>query len=116
MLIYLASPWSHPDPAVRERRYLQARQATAAIIRAGKPVFSPVVYSYHLAEDGGLPGDWGFWQEFDEALISRCSFLWVLTLDGWRESKGVAAEIDLAARLNKPMRCYSLEELLEGRF
>lgn len=116
MLIYLASPWSNPDPKVRERRYLQARKATQAIIKAGKPVFSPIVYSHHIAEDGGLDGSWEFWQEFDHAMISRCSFLWVLTLDGWRESRGVTAEINLAAKLDKPMRCYGLEDLLEGRF
>lgn len=115
-MIYLASPWSHPDPAIREKRYIQAREATSALLRAGKLVFSPIVYSHHMAERDGLPGGFAFWKQFNESMILRCSFLWVLTLDGWRESEGVTAEINLAAKLNKPMRCWSFEQIIGGAF
>lgn len=116
MLIYLASPFTSDNPDVRRLRYEWAREATVAIFKSGRPVFSPIVYSYALAESCGLPVPFDFWREFDEAMIARCSFLWVLTLPGWEVSKGVQAEIDIAAKHDKPMRCYSLSEIVEGRF
>ncbi len=35
IMIYLASPYSHPDPAVREQRFRAAGDTAAALIRAG---------------------------------------------------------------------------------
>lgn len=114
-MIYLASPYSHPDPAVRQRRFEDAVAATTAILRAGRLCFSPIAHSHplHLA---GLGGGWETWRRFDEWFIERCSFLWVLQLDGWRESVGVRAEIDLAAALGKPMRGFTLQQILDGEF
>lgn len=53
---------------------------------------------------GDLPTDFEFWRQYDKAIISRCSELWVLTLPGWSESVGVAAEIEIANRLSIPVR------------
>lgn len=41
-MIYLASPYSHPAPAVRQERYEAACAATATLTREGHPVFSPI--------------------------------------------------------------------------
>lgn len=60
-MIYLASPYSDPDPAVREQRYEAACAATVAMLRAGHVVFSPIVHSHPLVAYG-LPTDWAFWQ------------------------------------------------------
>ena len=56
-MIYLASPYSHPDPAIREARFDAACRVTAEQIRAGQPVFAPVVMGHPLVRYG-LPGDW----------------------------------------------------------
>ena len=63
-MIYLASPYSHPDPAVRERRFRAACSAAAFLLQAGHAVFSPIAHGHVLAEHG-LPTDWSFWQRFD---------------------------------------------------
>ena len=55
-LIYLASPYSHPDFVVRQRRFDADCQATATMVRAGLIVFSPIAYSHPLTRYG-LPGD-----------------------------------------------------------
>jgi hypothetical protein len=49
-----------------------------------------------------LPVDFDFWQEYNFALLAKASHLWILALDGWDQSKGVTAELDLAARLSIP--------------
>lgn len=98
-LVYLASPYSHPDAAVREARFDAACRATAISLRVGHFVYSPIAHTHPLAVKYELPSDWKFWAAFDEAMISRCDRLWVLEIDGWRESVGVTAEIEIARRI-----------------
>ena len=102
-MIYVASPYSHAVLAVREARFEMACLATAQLIRKGKPTVSPIVHSHPLVKFG-LPTDWDFWQCCDQALMSCCQEFVVLQLDGWRESRGVQAEIDLAIELDLPIR------------
>ena len=102
-MIYLASPYSHTDPAVREARYHAACRATAALIRAGQVVFSPIVHGPPLVAFG-LPTGWDFWEQTDRAFIERCDEVAVLMLDGWDQSVGVRAELEIARELGKPVR------------
>ena len=101
-MIYLASPYSHPDPAMRQSRFEAACRATAALMRAGLMVFSPIAHSHPLTQYG-LPGDWAFWQRYDRAHMEACSAMAILTLDGWKESTGVQAETRIAANLGMPV-------------
>jgi hypothetical protein len=103
MIVYLASPYSHPDPAVRQARYRAVCRAAAALLAAGQPVFSPIAHSHPLVEYG-LPANWSFWQRYDQELLARCDELVVLMLPGWCESVGVQAEIQIARELGKPVR------------
>lgn len=107
-MIYLASPYSHPDPDVREQRYRDACRATAALLRAGLTVFSPIAHSHALVEHG-LPADWKFWERFDHAYLERCDLLVVLMLAGWKISVGVQAEIRIARELGKPVSYLEAE-------
>ncbi len=102
-MIYLASPYSHPDPAVREQRFHAACQAAVALLHAGRVVFSPIAHSHPLAQHG-LPGNWHFWERYDRAFLELCDEVVVLMLDGWQESVGVQAEIRIARELGKPVR------------
>lgn len=92
-LIYLASPYTHERGQVMDRRYRMACKATAAMIRDGWLVYSPIVHSVALVEHGGFPGSsWEDWEEFDLSFLERCDAFAILTLGGWRESRGVTAE------------------------
>ena len=110
MLVYLASPYSHPDPIVRDERYRAVCQAVAAMLFAGQSVFSPIVYSHSLVAYGA-PTDWLFWERYDREMLSRCDRLVVLMLPGWRESVGVQAEIQIAQKMGKPVMFLSPEEI-----
>jgi len=101
-MIYLASPYSHPDPAVREKRFLAACRTTAELIREGHTVFSPVLIGHSLASEG-LPGDWEFWEPHDREQLGQASALVVLMLPGWEESVGVQAEITIARAIGLPV-------------
>lgn len=108
-MIYLASPYSHADEAVREARFRAVCRHAAHMMRAGRFVFSPIAHTHPIAAFG-LPGDWAYWEQYDRAMLARCSELIVLMLDGWRESKGVQAEIGIAASLGKPVSYATPED------
>jgi Domain of unknown function (DUF1937) len=102
-MIYLASPYSHPDPAVREARFRAACQSVVALLRAGKVVFAPIVHCHPLVEYG-LPTAWDFWEPIDRTYLERCDEVTVLTLPCWEDSVGVRAEVAMARELGKLVR------------
>jgi Domain of unknown function (DUF1937) len=99
-MIYLASPYSHPDALVCQASFDAACRATADLVHAGRVVFSPIVHGHPLVRFG-LPTDWSFWQRFDQEYLRRCDDVLVLQIDGWQESEGVQAEVELARGLGK---------------
>lgn len=102
-MIYLATPYSHPEPSVREQRFRAVCQAAARLMQNGEVVFSPIAHGHPIAAYG-LPTDWRFGERFDREQLARCDDVVVLMLDGWEESKGVQAEIRIAGKLRKPVR------------
>jgi len=95
-LNYLCVPYSNPDPAVRQRRFEIVNAVAARLINEGLLIYSPISHSHHIATQHGLDCGWEFWKRHDEYMLSLCSRLLVLQIDGWRESVGVQAEIRFA--------------------
>lgn len=92
-MIYLASPYSHPVPSVREGRFIAVCKVAADLIRAGHVVFCPIAHSHPLEVYGGLDGGWDLWQAQDLPMLDCCHELHVAAFPGWAESVGVAGEI-----------------------
>lgn len=108
-MIYIASPYSHPDLEIMQLRFEQVRDWTCALIAStGLPLFSPISYCHDLCVKHDLPKDAKFWYEFNLAFISRSSEMIVLKLSGWDSSLGVAGEIKLAEELNIPVNYATL--------
>lgn len=101
-MIYLASPYSHPDPLIREQRFREACRHAAFMMRRGSVVFSPIAHTHPIAVQNSLPTGWDFWRKVDTAILIRADSLVVLMLDGWKESKGVEAEIRFAKSMGIP--------------
>jgi len=80
-VIYLACPYSHPDPAVRERHFHEACRTVATLLRSGRAVYSPVVHDHPLVSLG-LPTGWEFRATFDRDHPLRCDRVILLTLEG----------------------------------
>jgi nucleoside 2-deoxyribosyltransferase len=97
MILYLASPYSHPEQHVRELRFREACEAAAILMKKGWVVFSPIAHSHPVSVHGHLDGlDHEFWLRQDFALLDCADTLAVLCLDGWAQSKGTRAEINHA--------------------
>jgi Domain of unknown function (DUF1937) len=106
-LIYLASPYSHPDPYVMAERYNHVKYATNYLLKQKQWVYSPIVHNHHLDNAGN---SWAEWEDYDLTVLDRCDELWVLMLEGWKESIGVSAEIDFANM--KPMSIRYMEPVV----
>jgi len=95
-LVYLACPYTHPDGSMRQQRYLAATRAAVVLTQKGLFVFSPITHSHPMAQCSELPGTWEFWRDIDRAFISCCHTMYVLRLEGWEDSRGVAEEVAIA--------------------
>lgn len=102
-MIYLASPYSDPDTDVMEDRFNAVCINAGRLMIEGNNVYSPIVHNHPIATRVNMPRGWEFWEEHDLHALERCSELWVLMLDGWDKSKGVAREIKYAIENNKPI-------------
>lgn len=105
MLGYLASPYSHPDKNVQESRVKQVAEKAVQLINAGIPVISPIVHNVGLIQHSpnAMEGGWKNWGKLDEAMLSSCKYMIVYQMEGWKESKGIEAEIQICKRLNIPI-------------
>ena len=95
-LIYIASPYSHPDPQVRIQRFEDVCYYVGELMCGGKHVFSPIAHCHPIQVVHDLPCDWEYWKETCIAYLSCCYKIIVLQLDGWDSSVGIAAEIEIA--------------------
>lgn len=95
-LTYLASPYSHPDRAVRVQRFEAACRAAAKLMREGVHVYSPIVHNHPIAEAANIPMGWDVWETHDRVSLSCCNKVIVLRAEGWDRSNGVKAEISIA--------------------
>lgn len=109
-MIYLAGPYSHQDSAVMHDRFLKLNLYAAALMGQGHHVFSPISHGHPIAIVGDLPTDWEYWKSYCEKMMSICTSMVVLELDGWHESKGVAAELEIAKERGLPVTFISVED------
>ena len=109
-LYYLASPYSHKYPTVKKQRANDVTESAVKLLHHGIYTFAPISYNEPW-EQYSLPGDWGFWCEFDKVFIEKCDALIVLMLDGWDRSVGVTAEIEFAKEIGKPVFYITKEQV-----
>ena len=82
--VYLASPFSHPDPEVRKARVAAIAKITARLIAEGHIVFSPVAYTAEIQKDGDPPAGW---YHFTLRQLAACTHLLVVKMDGWQKAR-----------------------------
>ncbi len=105
-MIYLAVPYTHHSPVVRHNRFEHVNRFAAWLMQQGYPIFSPISHSHPIEEHFTETKTWEFWQLQDLPILRQCDRLFVLCIDGWRESVGVTAEIAEASRLGIPVSYY----------
>lgn len=104
-IYYLATPYTDFDQG-HEQAFIAACRAAAVLMKQGMFVYSPIAHSHPIAVHGGLdPIDHKFWLNQDKAMLEDCVALLVVMMPGWRESRGIRAEIEYAEEMEKPI-CF----------
>lgn len=111
--IYLATPYTDPDPAIRRARFEAVTLAAGELIKRRHIVFSPITMGHPISEAcADIPGDFGYWgRSCLSYLEGWATRLVVLTLDGWEESLGVTAEIAAARERGLPVEYLSPDRI-----
>lgn len=111
-LYYLASPYTHEDPFIKEARFNIICNVAARLMRVYNfHLFVPIAMSHPIQLIGGCAGSWAYWEEYDKLILARCDELLVVTMDGWESSIGVIAEIAYAKQNNLPVRYVNPDTL-----
>lgn len=101
-LVYLAAPYTHENPLVVDARMSRLCVVDATLMKRGVMTASPLM-KHFLLEHSDLPGDWNYWKDYAEVLLSKCDKMVVVTMQGWEESVGVQAEIKLCEQFGIPV-------------
>lgn len=111
--IYLATPYTDPDPAVRRARFEAVTRAAGALMQRRLVVFSPITMGHPISEAcADIPGDFGYWgRSCLSYLEGWATRLVVLTLNGWQASRGVTAEIAAARERGLPVEYLSPDRI-----
>lgn len=104
-MIYLASPYSHPDELIRRTRFLLAEEFVAK--HFPEHIYSPIVHYHELAIRHSLPTDFETWRRINFDMIRRADEFWILDIPGWEDSKGVTGETKFAMECGFRVRMVS---------
>ena len=99
-IIYLASPYTHPDPKVREDNFRKVSALAAEMNSKGIITLSPITYGHTLLDFKEMPHDWEFWKNFCISFLQHCDEILVYKMPGWEKSNGVTEEVKYAQENN----------------
>ncbi len=112
-MIYLASPYRHPDPFMVVKRVREVCEATARLLTKGYRAYSPISHFHLVAVFGGFTeSDRHIFLDHDKYMIGKADEMWILTIGGWDLSKGIKQEMEWAKELNIPIRRIAMDELM----
>lgn len=103
-LIYLATPYSHPEWEVKKERFKAASRKAGEMMAKGMYVFCPIAHSHPIdTYSFAHPKEGFWWLDQDFAVLERCDELCVFMMDGWDSSYGVTEEIKFAKENGIPI-------------
>lgn len=102
-MIYIASPYSHEDYEVRNRRFIGVREYAWSLMSQGHQCFSPIVYGHYYDRQFEPRLSHGYWMNFCEHFLPSCVEMHVLMLSGWDTSLGISLELKLAGTYAIPV-------------
>lgn len=116
-ILYLAGPYTHPDPGTRLQRYNIITAVAADLISRGRIVFSPLTMTHPIdqilaSHNSTLGSD--YWVAFDEAFMGFCSEIAVLMLDGWQQSSGVQRELHYFRARQRPVHWLAYDSIKQS--
>lgn len=105
-MIYVAGPYYSPDPAVIQHRMERVYSFMAHLMKMELHCVSPLLF-HEIVKEHELPNNFAYWDKYSFNLLKRCDKMIVLCLNGWKESKGVQAEIKFCEDNGIPVEYFA---------
>lgn len=105
--IYLACPYSHPEPAIQQERLEKVSRVAGLLIQKDFLVYSPVSHGVNIAKHCAMNGDYKTWQNHCLSMLRRSKYAIALLLKGYEESIGMNDELSWCRTWGIP--CIDLE-------
>lgn len=110
--VFIISPYTDVDPDVTRIRVIDTEQYIVQLITVNKVIaYSAIIAFEHLLNDYAIPSDYVYWKTLCSTMMECAKEVHVLKLEGWEKSIGVQSEIDLAIKMNKPIKYIELVRL-----
>lgn len=113
-MIYLAAPYTDPDPDVVTQRMAHFCVVDAHLCKQGLITVSPLS-KHWLKYHTNIPLTWEFWKTYSEKLLEKCDAMYVIMLPGWKESEGVQGEISLAKKMSLEIKYLDIKDFYGKR-
>lgn len=108
---YLATPYSKWSHGIDDANHV-AQLLTGKLIFQGVGVYSPIAHTHGIAIASQLdPYDHSLWMPADKFIADAAKGLLVADLSGWKESKGVAIEIEWFKKTTRPCHLLNVVDL-----
>ena len=98
-LSYLAVPYLHENKYIVHERFEKVTKVASDLLRKGYRIYSPITHNHLINEQYNLNWKHKDWLDYDYLFLKKCKILFVLKLEGWKESLGVQKEIEWAKKL-----------------
>lgn len=109
MMVFISSPYSHPDANIKEQRFVDLSKLCGILINQGYFPMSPIVHGHPIVKvTSVMRDDWEYWQHYCKAMMVPCKEMLIFKTDGWDKSTGVKGEIEQARELNIPIKLVSM--------
>lgn len=103
-LLYLACPYTHDDPKIREDRVHFASATAACLMMKGFAVYSPITHGHQVQPFlNTAASDHEFWMKQCLPVLRMCDEMVILPLDGWTRSRGLFDEMIAAQTVHIPV-------------
>ena len=110
-MIYLASPYTHNDQNIR----LLRAKAAAFVMETNPKIYSPIVYGHAAESMIGKQLPYRTWITHGLDMLSRMDSIEVLKLPGWKQSEGMAVEIEYAVLNNMKIEYLDPKDIIDDK-
>lgn len=105
-MIFLISPYADKSLHVRNDRAWCALRAASALMEAGEPVYSPVVYLHWMQQKVDVTYSPTIWSRLSLNMLHNAHRCYVLTIPGWNCPE-VGTLVTNAIALGRPIQGYA---------
>jgi len=107
LLVYFATPYTHPEPQIVMKRFVEVSQITAQVLLEVPEIvpFTPIGYTHQFGHLEGI--DW--LDRVDYRMLKACDASIFIQMQGWSKSEGMLKEKRFCQQNGIPL-FYALPE------